>query len=153
MRTKLESALAAIFSGIEQLREIAPHRRFTIDGRLVGDIGEIVAAEEFDILLDPISRERHDGVTSDGRNVQIKATFQNALTIRREPELYLGLKLFRNGGYEVAYNGPGHLLTAAFGHRKDYGQVLLSFPIEQFRRLSETVREEDRVPRRKVHAR
>lgn len=148
MKNRLKVALASIFEGIDQLQAIAPNRRFTIDGRLVGGIGEIIAATEFDIILDEVSQERHDGVTSNGKKVQVKATFQNSLTIRKEPELYLGLKLYKDGRYDVIYNGPGHILTTAFGHRKGYGEVLHSFPIKKLEALSKTVNEEDRVPRR-----
>ena len=148
MKADLQAALALIFEGIERLKRIAPHRRFTIDGRLVGDIGEIIAAAEFDIRLDDVSQARHDGVTGDGRMVQIKATFQDSLTVRHEPELYLGLKLYPDGRYEVVFNGPGSVLTHAFDHRKGYGNALLSFPVKRLRVLSENVNDGDRVPKR-----
>ncbi|WP_112664113.1 DUF6998 domain-containing protein [Microvirga flavescens] len=149
MRDKLQVALTSIFGGIDQLREISDYKRhFTIDGRLVGDIGEIIAAREFDITLDGVQQKLHDGVTSDGRKVQIKATFKDSLTIRQEPVLYLGLKLYKDGSHEVIYNGPGRILTDAFGHRKGYGKELLSFPIQKFQQLSQKVSAKERVPRR-----
>lgn len=73
---------------------------FTIDGRLVGDIGEVIAALEYDVTLFETSQPDHDGVTSDGRRVQVKATFQEKLTFKTVPEYYLGFKLSPDGRHE-----------------------------------------------------
>src|SRR5260370_8759806 len=91
-RQKIEEALAHIFRGIGMLQTEFTNRRFTIDGRLVGDIGEIIAATEFDVTLDEVGRAEHDGKTRYGRLVQVKATFQKELTFRKTPQLYLGFK-------------------------------------------------------------
>jgi predicted ester cyclase len=64
--TRIEEALGFIFRGIGILQTEFSHRRFTIDGRLVGDIGEIIAAAEFDIPLDDVSQAVHDGRTASG---------------------------------------------------------------------------------------
>lgn len=147
-RSTIEVALAHIFKGIEILQKEFPHRRFTIDGRLVGDIGEIIAATEFDVDLDHISRPGHDGQTSAKRLVQIKATFQDHLTFRSTPELYLGIKLSRDGGREVVFNGPGQVIFDEYKHRTGIGQSLLRFPISRLRELSANVSDKDRVPLR-----
>jgi len=42
----IAKALTAVFEGIHQLRNAFPSKQFTIDGRLVGDIGEMIAALE-----------------------------------------------------------------------------------------------------------
>jgi len=84
-----------------------------------------------------------------GRDVQIKATFKDHLSFGKEPVLYLGLKLERDGTYEVIFNGPGHVLSKAFGMRKGCGEKLLSFPIKTLRVLNETqVGSENCVPLR-----
>jgi hypothetical protein len=126
-RERIQKALGHIFKGIEILQSEFSNRRFTIDGRLVGDIGEIIAAAEFDIILDDVGRAIHDGRTSDGREVQIKATFQNHLTFRTTPQLYLGFKLFRDGGHEVIFNGPGQTIFDHYAHRKALANVSSDF--------------------------
>jgi len=73
----IQEALSHIFRGIDMLQKHFSHRLFTIDGRLVGDIGEIIAATEFDIKLDDKGRAVHDAETNDKRLVQIKATKTN----------------------------------------------------------------------------
>ena len=142
--------LKLILQGIGILQHSFSNRKFTIDGRLVGDIGEIIAAAEFDIKLDETSQSRHDGETSDGRKVQIKATFKDSLTFRSVPDYYLGLKLNWDGTHEVIFNGPGHVISEHYSHRKGIGEILLSFQLAKLRELSATVADRDRVPRRKV---
>ena len=145
----ITEALRVIFSGIEMLQRISENsRQFTIDGRLVGDIGEIIAAREFDIVLDQTQRPTHDAKTLDGRDVQIKATFKESLTIKIVPDLYIGLKLFRDGNHEVVFNGPGKIIGDVVSHRKGSGVELLSVPIAVLRRLSANVSESEKVPRR-----
>jgi len=81
-RAAISEGLRLIFQGIERLKESFPNRAFTIDGRLVGDVGEVIAALEYDVILHEVSRATHDATTPDGRNVQIKATFKESLTPR-----------------------------------------------------------------------
>ena len=150
-RSTIAVALKMIFEGIRLLQQSSGGgRQFTIDGRLVGDIGEIIAAREFALVLDTVSRPNYDAKTLDGRNVQIKATFKDALTFRREPDLYLGLKLSPDGSHDVVFNGPGRVISHEFGMRAGFGEQLLSFPVARLRLLSATVQESDRVPARTV---
>jgi hypothetical protein len=145
----ISKALKLIFEGIELLQGSCSNgRQFTIDGRLVGDIGELIAEREFAIQLDKVSRPQYDAKTLDGRDVQIKATFKDSLTFTTLPDLYLGLKLTQDGGHEVVFNGPGRVIAEAFGARKGFGEKQLSFPIRRLRELSQTVPEEERVPLR-----
>jgi len=140
-------ALRLIFRGIEMLQGACTNgRQFTIDGRLVGDIGELVAAREFDINLDQVSRKHYDATTPEGVNVQIKATFKKLLTFTVEPELYLGLLLRRDGSHEVIYNGPGHYITKRFkSRRKSFGQKLISLPIEELKAISASIPDHERI--------
>ena len=89
----IKEALTLIFHGIERLHEAFPSRTFTIDGRLVGDIGEVIAELEYDLTLDEVSVPNHDAQMLNGRRVQIKATFKDSLTFTTCPDYYLGFKL------------------------------------------------------------
>lgn len=148
-RSKIAEALKLIFQGITQLKRAFPKKEFTIDGRLVGDIGEIIAALEYDIQLFDVLRKGHDGQTSDGRLVQVKATFKDSLTFKSVPEYYLGLKLHEDGRYEEVYNGPGKMIYDKYRHRSGIGKELLSFPNTDLRQLSASVLANDRIPKRK----
>ncbi len=144
----IQEALELIFQGIEQLKESFPDRSFTIDGRLVGDIGEVIAAMEYDLILHKVSKPDHDAITSDGRNVQIKATFKDSLTFKKIPDYYIGFKLYSDGRHEEIYNGPGNLIYKRFANRKGIGTNLLSFPIAELKRLSNSVDTDRRIPTR-----
>jgi hypothetical protein len=147
-RRVITESLSLIFRGIEGLHSAFKGRQFTIDGRLVGDIGEVIGALEYDIELDEISQPNYDGTTSDGRRVQIKATFKDQLTFKTVPDYYLGFKLKPDGTYEEIYNGPGSLIFNRYLHRKGIGTILLSFPNSELRELSRSVPEGERIPRR-----
>ena len=147
-RKVIEDSLALIFEGIDKLKTAFPNRAFTIDGRLVGDIGEVIAALEYDIVLHEGMQRDHDANTSDGRNVQIKATFKDSLTFRTVPDYYLGFKLFPDGRHEEIFNGPGRIIFERYASRKGVGAVLLTFPNSVLRELSASVREEDRIAKR-----
>jgi hypothetical protein len=147
-RLALTEGLALVFRGIERLSNAFPNRRFTIDGRLVGDIGEVLAELEYDIILDKVSLPDYDGTTSDGRRVQIKATFKNSLTFKTTPDYFLGFKLHDDGTYEEIFNGPGRLIFDKYQHRAGIGKNLLSFPNSTLRELSRMVPSHERVARR-----
>jgi hypothetical protein len=53
---------------------VTDERKFTLDGHLVGSIGEVVAACAFGLTLYPSGTDTHDGESEDGRRVQIKLT-------------------------------------------------------------------------------
>lgn len=146
----LKQSLALIFRGIKGLRGSFQNRRqFTIDGRLVGDIGEVIAELEYDVSIDEKSQPEYDGMTSDGRRVQVKATFQRSLTFSSVPEVYLGLKLNEDGTFEEVFNGPGHYIATRYAHRKDLGVRLLSFPIGELKKLQSLVAPHERIRSRK----
>jgi len=117
---------------------------------LVGDVGEVIAALEYDLVLHDISRPIHDATTADGRNVQIKVTFQDKLTFKTVPDYYLGFRLYPDGRHEEIFNGPGKIIYDRYSKRKGIGVVLLRFPVDELRRLSEKVSATERIPKRKV---
>jgi hypothetical protein len=144
----ITEGLDLVFQGIERLKSAFPNRQFTVDGRLVGDIGEVIAALEYDVTLHEVSKPGHDGTTTGNRNVQVKATFKDSLTFKSTPDYYLGFKLYPDGRYEEIFNGPGRLIYGHFAHRRGIGTILLSFPNAELRELSKSVAPTDRVPKR-----
>jgi len=147
----IKQALENIFAGIEALKTGFKYqnRKFTIDGRLVGDIGEVIAALDYDIILYPKSKPYYDGECSDKRKVQVKATFKKSLTFGKVPDYYLGLQLFPDGQYKEIYNGPGEIIYNHYKYRSGIGEILLSFPIIELESLSKGVYSTDRIPKRK----
>ena len=93
---------------VAQLEAEFPGRHFTLDGHLVGSIGEVMAAYYYGIELYAASTEIHDGEV-DGKKVQIKISQQDNIVINHEPDYLIVLYLNRNGNIYEVYNGPGKL--------------------------------------------
>lgn len=87
-------------------------RNFTLDGRLVGDIGEMLAAQHLELTLDGSQRKGHDAVTViDGveRNVQVKCRKSSQrIAFGSVPDLLVVIT-FSEGWkeWEFTYNGDG----------------------------------------------
>ena len=93
---------------VAQLEAEFPGRHFTLDGHLVGSIGEVMAAYYYGIELYAASTEIHDDEV-DGKKVQIKISQQDNIVINHEPDYLIVLYLNRNGNIYEVYNGPGKL--------------------------------------------
>lgn len=150
IQRKIEEALKGLFTAVSMLQEAYPGKPFTPDGRLVGDIGEVVASLAYDLTLNEGLTKHHDAVTSDGRNVQIKTTFGTSLTfpVHHVPDYYLGIRMNRDGTFEEIYNGPGRFIQAALSGRKATKTGLHGELMPMLKRLNQTVLEEDRIPKR-----
>ncbi len=144
----IRNSLVKIFEGIDQLREALPIKKFTIDGRLVGDIGEALVQRDYDVQLYEKLVEGYDGETTDGRLVQIKATFKESLTFTKTPDYYLGIKMYKDGTYREIFNGPGKVIEERYKHRKGFGKKQLSFPNKVLEQLSGDVPHGQRIPKR-----
>ena len=115
-----------LYEIVDRLEEMFG-RRFTLDGHLVGSLGEAMARAQYGIKLLPASTERHDAVDpATGRSVQIKATQRERVGLRSEPEHLLVLRLNRDGSVEEIYNGPGHEPWNAAGRMQKNGQRPIS---------------------------
>lgn len=107
---------------VHELERRFPGRKFTLDGHLVGSIGEVVAARMYNLELLPASAPVHDATAKDGRPVQIKATQAKSVGLRDEPEHLLVLQLHPDGTASEAYNGPGELAWRHAGKMQRNGQ-------------------------------
>lgn len=105
------------------LEETFPGRKFTLDGHLVGSIGEVLAAYHYVLELLPASAQRHDAQAQDGRMVQIKATQGTGhVALRSEPEHLIVLLIHSESGKaQEVYNGPGAPVWAACGRLASNG--------------------------------
>ncbi len=52
-KMRISEAVPRLLEIMAALRAAYPDRKFTLDGRLVGDLGEVLAAEHYDIELLP----------------------------------------------------------------------------------------------------
>lgn len=91
---------------VQELEQDFPGRHFTLDGHLVGSIGEVMAAYYYGIEPYTASTAVHDGEI-DGKKVQIKMSQQDNIVIDHEPEYLLVLYLNKSGEIYEVYNGRG----------------------------------------------
>lgn len=91
----IKSAIEDLLQIVARLRDAYPKKTFTLDGRLVGDLGEMLAECKYGIEVFQGCRPHHDAQATDGtgRMVQIKVTMKDSLTFLAShvPEYYLGL--------------------------------------------------------------
>ena len=135
---------------VNQLHNAYPKKKFTLDGRLVGDLGEILVEAEYELELHEGLHKYHDAKTPDGRQVQIKTTMKNVLTFPADhvPDYYLGIKVDPNGTLEEVFNGPGSVAAKSIKKRKPTKNNLHSISINTLAMLNDEVREEDRIHKR-----
>lgn len=113
--------LKAIMEEIKQLLAITKklkdkyihlNKQFSLDGKLVGDIGEVLAAEKYGLKLMDENTPIHDAQEiSTGRYVQIKSTFKGYSYFpygeERIPDFFLNVLIEEDGGITEIFNGPG----------------------------------------------
>lgn len=102
----IKAKIQNLISIVKELEADFPGRHFTLDGHLVGSIGEVMAAYYYGIELYTASAVAHDGEI-DGKKVQIKISQQDDIVINHEPEHLIVLYLRKNGDVFEVYNGPG----------------------------------------------
>ncbi len=61
--TRAAALVRKLYAIQNRLREAFPSRRFSLDGNLIGDLGEVIAAERYGLeLVDNPSTKGHDAI-------------------------------------------------------------------------------------------
>jgi hypothetical protein len=115
---KIHEALKHLDEGVEMLRgavvKNAPDLRFTLDGRLIGDIGEFLATGAYGIKLQKTQQQGFDGIDSEGRQVEIKTTRLNSIAFRKIADRVICIKLHGDTHWEVIFDGEGKRIAEHF---------------------------------------
>jgi hypothetical protein len=144
---------------IKQLLEITQklrnqyQRSFSLDGRLVGDIGEILAAVKYGLELYSENTAVHDGFEkTTGRKVQIKASFKNysyfPFGVDKIPDYFLSINILENGELEELYNGPGHYIVEHYIQKrnlKHYKETFYTLSKGILKSLNKEVPDEEKI--------
>ena len=151
----LSQAVRDLYAIVDRLgEECAEHdRHFTLDGHLLGSIGEVYAAERHGIRLYASSNKAHDGWKVDAagrrREVQIKVTQARAkkkvVPISHRPSHLIVLLVGEDGSFEEVYNGPGAKVWDLVKGRRRPSNGQYQVTLSKLRELNSEVREEDRV--------
>ncbi|MFA4892471.1 hypothetical protein [Brevundimonas sp.] len=119
---------------------------FTFDGKLVGDLGEAIAAEVFGLKLK--SGPGIDGHAPDGRSVQVKTSTTGRGPAYRRVDTTAQHLLFFQLDLEarkaaVVFNGPEHIALACLPDTWDGRQRMISLP--RLKAANALVRDDERL--------
>ncbi len=145
---RIPEIVRQMYELVHQLETLFPGRHFTLDGHLVGSVGEVLAAHDYGLELLSSSTHRHDARASDGRLVQIKATQGERMALRDEPDFLIVLRIGADGRHKEFYNGPGRLVWPYVSPPQKNGQR--SITLHKLARLQREVPYGDQIPRRAV---
>lgn len=170
MSTDVQAALKLIVDGRNQMRAVhcthmddhgdsvsQDKMTFAIDGRMVGDLGQLIAEQIFAIRLCPQPKIDAVSTQDPARRVQVKATFLNtSLQMKNGDDHIIAMQLHEDGKYRVLYNGPAQPALDYLKAPKDYrgggrkmaGRQLEGIFLSTWALLNTAVKDEDRIPRR-----
>ena len=137
------------------LRDNPKHqgRKFSLDGKLVGDIGEVLAAEKYGLELLSENAYKHDAKEiATGRMVQIKASFKNNSYFPfgedKIPDYFLSINILENGDIEELFNGPGQFILEHYINKqglKHYKETYYTLSKGVLKKLNMLVQEEEKI--------
>ena len=140
---QIPALIRALYKIVAELQNLFPDRPFTPDGHLVGSLGEVIAARDYNLRLLSPSTEGHDALSEDGKRVEIKITQGTRVAFRYEPEHLLVLKLHDDGTTDEVFNGPGHEPWSQSGKMQKNGQRLIS--LSRLKVLMRSVPQDKRI--------
>jgi hypothetical protein len=154
-KAEFTSAVKSVFDACRHLSEISGKiRKFTPDGRMVGDIGEVIAALFYQVELHGEGRHDWDG-TYNSRNVQIKATGSKGTYLKQPPEggfgegLLMVFYIDRESGEDtLVYNGDIQQVWEGLTHLQMSRAGEKAISLDRLRTLQRSVRPEDVIPLR-----
>jgi hypothetical protein len=107
---ELQKIIVELWAIVERLENnyFEDGKKFTIDGHLLGSIGEVYAKEKFKLKLLKNSSEIHDAEDElTGKLYQIKITQRDKVGLRKEPENLIVIQIDKTGMPNIIYNGNG----------------------------------------------
>ena len=98
--------LGTVFNAQKALRTLAPEFKWAGMGNLLGDYGELIAIEKYNLTKAIGSTDGYDAKTLDGKTVQVKANHSaNMIGFRGLADLMLVLHIDSSGNYDEVYFG------------------------------------------------
>jgi uncharacterized protein DUF6998 len=133
-RVKLPKAVAKLYEAVEEL-EKEFNRPFTIDGHLMGSIGEVLARQVFGLILHDPSHQGHDGRCNTRGEVEIKITARNSVAFRGDCNHLIVFKVLNHEEAELIYDGLGEPAMIHAGKQGSNGQRRIA--LSRLRSLAE----------------
>jgi hypothetical protein len=133
--------IGQLYRTVRELHKRFPVRPFTLDGHLVGNIGEVVAAHTYGLqLTDRAVNPGFDAWTADKRTVEVKLTAGQSVWVSSDPvhpQCLVVLKYHEADGFKEVYCGE---FPVELWNRKHTSRRLV-----KNLRLSELAREQVRL--------
>jgi hypothetical protein len=127
---KLEEPMKVVREAVRQLKESAGHEflKFTLDGRLVGDLGEAIAEHFFAIKLHDSQQTGHDATLDRNKMIEsVEVKTRRASTniwFDSQPDQIIAFRLEEGDAHvTLVYAGPGSVLKMIRPHAQ-YGETV-----------------------------
>lgn len=149
----MKKQIEELFQVTQQLKSMYPKLDFPLDGRLVGDIGEALVSEYFQVELYGKNNYQYDGhEKNSNKKIQIKSSmkYNFSFPYKNFPEYYIAVHINEDATLEVVYNGLGEPIREYIEKKglKDYNKTWYTLTKNTLLELNKKVKEEDRIKRR-----
>jgi hypothetical protein len=107
---ELQLEIKGLWQIVKRLEEKykADNRKFTIDGHLLGSIGEVYVKGKFGLELLKNSHENHDAIERKTKKLyQIKTTQRDRIGLTKRPDNLIVVEIDNEGRPNIAYYGDG----------------------------------------------
>lgn len=125
-RLSLPRPVAKLYAAVAELEENYKGRKFTLDGHLLGSIGEVLAETALKMRLLKMSAPVHDAVCDDRGDVQIKITAKRTIGLRHPCNHLIIFRVVSPQEAEIFYDGPGKIVWENAGPKQSNGQRSIS---------------------------
>src|SRR5258708_25111297 len=100
----MKGVLASLFASQRTLKSLAPNFKWAGLGNLLGDYGEFIAIEAYNLQQAPRGAHGYDAISADGKKVQVKANYAaSQIGFPGESNRLLSLKIYLNGDSPEIY--------------------------------------------------
>ncbi len=102
----IRHVIATVFSAQNALRTLAPEFKWAGLGNLLGDYGECVGIDYYNLTKAPPGANGYDAINDEGKTVQIKTNHAaNMIGFRGDADLLLVLHVDEKGDWNEVYYG------------------------------------------------
>jgi len=123
----VQNIMDTIYSLQNALRELAPEFRWSGLGNLLGDYGEFIAINHYNLSKAQTGSAGYDAKTPDGKTVEVKTCHSsNQLGFRGEADLMLVLYVGDNGEWEERYFGDFQIIKKHSRYSKRDNKHMIS---------------------------
>jgi hypothetical protein len=150
------SLVKQLYSTVDELGQLAKEqgykdRPFTLDGHIVGTMGECLVAAAYGLELEEPSNKGYDATYNKSVKVEIKTTQGKRVAFRwhdEPPERVIIVKLNQDGTFEEHYNGPGCIIWKQYTGKPPPPNGQFQMSLSRVGTLTARVPVGSRIPRK-----